>query len=85
MSAVTWSNLYWNLPSDPGLKPGLSPRHIREVSHGQLPTSPTWPDLQMTEYSSDEEDRRGHSSDLTPDDFDFDISSYTNQSSFFSR
>ena len=35
----------------------------------------------MTEYSSDEEDRRGHnSSDLTPDDFDFDISSYTNQS-----
>ena len=40
----------------------------------------------MTEYSSDEEDRRGHnSSDLTPDDFDFDISSYTNQSNFFSR
>ena len=39
----------------------------------------------MTEYSSDEEDRRGHnSSDLTPDDFDFDISSYTNQSNFFS-
>ena len=69
----------------------LSPHHVREVSHGLLPTSlveddsPTWPDLQMTEYSSDEEDRRGHSSDLTPDDFDFDISSYTNQSSFFSR
>jgi len=68
MSAVTWSNFYWNLPSDPGLRPVLSPHHIRE----------------MTEYSSDEEDRRGHnSSDLTPDDFDFDISSYTNQSSFF--
>lgn len=39
-----------------------------------------------TEYSSDDEDRRGRSSsDLTPDDFDFDISNYTSQNSFFSR
>lgn len=70
MSAASWSNFYWN-PSEPTLKSVLkSPHDITE----------------MTEYSSDEEDRRGHtSSDLTPDDFDFDISSYTNQSNFFSR
>jgi len=44
----------------------------------------------MTEYSSDDEDRRTgrSSSDLTPDDFDFDIANYTasaSQNAFFSR
>ena len=44
----------------------------------------------MTEYSSDDDDRRTgrSSSDLTPDDFDFDIANYTgsaSQNAFFSR
>ena len=44
----------------------------------------------MTEYSSDDEDRRTgrSSSDLTPDDFDFDIANYTasaSQNAFFNR
>ena len=46
--------------------------------------------FQMTEYSSDDDDRRTgrSSSDLTPDDFDFDIANYTasaSQNAFFSR
>ena len=42
--------------------------------------------IQMTEYSSDDEDRRGRSSsDLTPDDYDFDIANFNHQNNFFSR
>ena len=45
--------------------------------------------FQMTEYSSDDDDRRTgrSSSDLTPDDFDFDIGNYSasTQNTFFSR
>ena len=40
----------------------------------------------MTEFSSDDEDRRGRSSsDLTPDDFDFDIANFAPQNNFFNR
>ena len=45
MSAATWSNLYWNLPSDPGLKPVLSPRHMREVSEPTGHQFIIWPGL----------------------------------------
>ena len=44
--------------------------------------------LQMTqEYSSDDDERlRGRSSsDLTPDDYDFDIGNYSQQNNFFNR
>ena len=40
----------------------------------------------MTEWSSDEEDRPGRAGqEITPDDFDFDISSLRNQTNLFGR
>ena len=77
------SSLYWNLDSDPP----LSPDDIREVRRCVSSPGEDWRSgVQMTEWSSDEEDRRGRAGEeRTPDDFDFDISSYTSQSNFFSR
>ena len=60
-------------------------------SKGQTGQGPTNLDLnifvKMTEYSSDDDERRGRSSsDLTPDDFDFDIGNYSQQqNNFFNR
>jgi len=40
----------------------------------------------MTEWSSDEEDRPGRAGqEITPDDFDFDISSLRNPTNLFGR
>ena len=64
---------------------------LQTDSKGQTGQGPTNLDLnifvKMTEYSSDDDERRGRSSsDLTPDDFDFDIGNYSQQqNNFFNR